>query len=306
MSKTIGEIFFSMASALGLPQDDPSLEAIKNNKELFTSSASQALENLYEKEFITVTAAKNNGEIKKHFNGLALGTIDNKLDEMMTEFGFDDNTKAEIKKQDSTYKRNETLIRKLKAASEKADKAPDGKEKDKLLKEVENLNQQILQTASDFEKKLQDNDNKWIEKIYGKVLTSKLTERPLIDSFDGGKTKIPQDLILNTAKGYLEKAYSEKGAKPIFDHDKEEIKLVQAANPELPYMENHKVVSFDQFRDSVLANNNLIKVTTTPTPRFTTPTITTPEKPLSPRDQRMLQQADEALENLKNAPSVLG
>lgn len=303
MAKTAGEILFSFATALGVPADDASLEAIKNSKELFSISLTPAFEQAYEKEFITVTAAKNNGEIKKHYNGLALGTIDNKNDELMAEWGLDDATKAEIKKQDSTYKRTETLLRKLKSLSEKAAAAPDGKEKDKMLVEIQSLNAKISDNEAKFKQDLEAQAHKWQEDFSAMVMESKLSERPLIDSFNG-KDPIPRELVLNTAKQYIDRDAVKKGVKIVYNHAKKDFDLVQASNPELPYMEDHKPVSFNEFRDKVLANEKLIKVTTTGTaPKFTQTTTTAAPVQESQRTVYIQEKVDSALNDLRNAPA---
>ncbi len=298
MSKTAGEVLFSIATALGVPSDDPSLESIKNSKELFSISLTPAFEQAYEKEFITVTAAKNNGEIKKHYNGLALGTIDSKNDEIMAEMGLPADTIAEIKKQDSTYKRTEALIRKVKSLNEKAATAPDGKEKDKLVLEIQALNNKIAEGETKFKQDLLAEAQKWQDDFSQMVMESKLSERPLIDSF-------PREIVLSTAKEYLQRDATTKGAKLVYNHAKKDFDLVQASNPELPYMEDHKPVSFTDFKDKVLANAKLLKVTTTgATPKFTQST-TTAQVPVqeSQRTTNIREKVDSALEDLRNAPA---
>lgn len=291
---TAGELLYAFAQALSVPPE--SLEAIKNNADLFKITIPKELGESYTKNFTTLDSAKQNGELKKHFYGLSLKPIDNKLDEVMTEFGLDDEAQREIKSQDSTYKRNEALIRKLYTTSQKAATATTAKDKDKFQEEITKLNSQILASQTEFQGKLAEAESKWIQKVSGMVMDSKISERNLTDQF-------PRDVVMMSAKGLIEKKAAEKGAKIIFDKDTMQYKMVQAANPDLEYTENHKNVTFDDFRDTVLAENKLLKVTAAPATTIQTPrTQIQPDRPMSPMQQRIKAQQEADYEAFKNAP----
>lgn len=292
---TAGELLYAFAQALSVPEE--SLEAIKNNADLFKITIPKELGDNYTKNFTTLDSAKQNGELKKHFYGLSLKPIDSKLDEVMTEFGLDDEAQREIKSQDSTYKRNEALIRKLHSISTKAAAATTSKDKDKFQEEITKLNSQILANQTQFQAQLAEAEGKWVNKVSGMIMDSKINERPLTDQF-------PRDVVVMSAKGLIEKRANDKGAKIVFDKDNMKYKLVQAANPDLEYTENHKGVSFDDFRDTVLAENKLLKVSgTTPvTPANVARTPSQPERPMSPMQQRIKAQQEADYEAFKNAP----
>lgn len=292
---TAGELLYAFAQALSVPEE--SLEAIKNNADLFKITIPKELGDNYTKNFTTLDSAKQNGELKKHFYGLSLKPIDSKLDEVMTEFGLDDEAQREIKSQDSTYKRNEALIRKLHTISQKAAAATTSKDKDKFQEEITKLNSQILANQSQFQAQLAEAEGKWVSKVSGMIMDSKINERPLTDQF-------PRDVVVMSAKGLIEKRANDKGAKIVFDKDNMKYKLVQAANPDLEYTENHKGVSFDDFRDTVLAENKLLKVSGTipVTPQQFQRTPSQPERPMSPMQQRIKAQQEADYEAFKNAP----
>lgn len=294
---TAGELLYTFAQALNVPE--ASLEAIKNNADLFKITIPKEIGEQYQKNFTTVDSAKQSAELKKHFYGLSLKPIDSKLDEIMDEFGIDEDTQREIKGQDSTYKRNESLMRKLHAASQKAAAASTSKDKDKFQSEIDKLNAQILDNQSKFQNQISEAENKWLSKVSNMVMDAKISERPLTDVF-------PKDVIVNSAKQLIEKKAAEKGAKIIFDKDSMQYKLVQLANPDLAFTDNHKNVTFDDFRDSVLAENKLLKVTaaTHPaTPGRSPMTPSTPsDRPMSPLQQRIKMQQEADYEAFKNAP----
>lgn len=294
---TAGELLYTFAQALNVPE--ASLEAIKNNADLFKITIPKEIGEQYQKNFTTVDSAKQSAELKKHFYGLSLKPIDSKLDEIMDEFGIDEDTQREIKGQDSTYKRNESLMRKLHAASQKAAAASTSKDKDKFQSEIDKLNAQILDNQSKFQNQISEAENKWLSKVSNMVMDAKISERPLTDVF-------PKDVIVNSAKQLIEKKAAEKGAKIIFDKDSMQYKLVQLANPDLAFTDNHKNVTFDDFRDSVLAENKLLKVTaaTHPaTPGRSPMTHSTPsDRPMSPLQQRIKMQQEADYEAFKNAP----
>ncbi len=204
---------------------------------------------------MTLEAAKNNSTLEAHFKGKALSPIEGELKKLMDEYGLDDAAKAEILADPSTYKKLPALLKKVadlkdaKAAAAPADKKA-------LQDKITELNQSILAVKADFESQLKAADLKAENQILDFAIAAELGSKTYSDA-------IPEGIRLSGANELLKKELAAKGLKAIRTSDNK-IKLVQAANPDLTYMENNKEVVFGDFATSAV--RPMLKVSDAPPP----------------------------------------
>ena len=199
---------------------------------------------------MTETEAKTNYNIKKHFTATALGSVDSKINDLLNEFGFDEETKGQVLAEQSTFNRIPLLAKAISDAKEKAITSTGGEKKALVEKIAE------LQNLLNAEKEARKSD---IEKVNSQW-QSQLTEKELYAMFSqyNYALDLDKDVTISTAKGLWEKKLKEKGGKYMFTNDG--LKLVNAEAPDLPFTIDNKTVDVKSFTENVLAEAKLLKV----------------------------------------------
>lgn len=187
---------------------------------------------------LTLDGAKNNSHLKDHFTRNSLLPIDSEVERLATEFGYDSSTIDELKAEKSTYKKITKLAAKIKEL-EVAKAWGDKKGKDALTIEVEKLNAQILSERKTWEEKVAATQAEAANSVLDFAVSAELAGQVYADA-------IPESIRVTGAKDLLAKELAAKGAK-IIRTPENKIKIVNAANPELTYMENNKEVPFVDF-----------------------------------------------------------
>ncbi len=197
-------------------------------------------------------AAKNNAKLASHFKAQALLPADSEIQSILESLGLEDADKQEFATEKSTYKKIGKLVEKVKALEAKKSGATTSADKKALTDEIAKLNGTINDVKSQYEAKLkaaEDNANNAILQYAQEAL---LNGKPYADT-------IPEAIRVTSALQLVNKELSAKGAKAVRGADGS-IKLVQSANPDLEYLENHKAVGYGEFSDRVLSTHAMLKV----------------------------------------------
>ena len=208
-----------------------------------------------------IDAAKQNSTLKGYFHAQALSVPDKAIEEVLEEMQFDDATRAEFKNEKSTpakvKKLAQTIAAKNKALIEELEKKSGSKDSNeriqKLSEEIKNLNQSLLDKDAQWQTKLTEAEKREQDKAQN------FAKRMILANKNYADDKREKELNVEFADLVLQKELAAKKAVAIFNSDGT-FKLVQAENPDLEYMENHKPISFGDFVDRSLANHNLLKV----------------------------------------------
>lgn len=208
-----------------------------------------------------IDAAKQNSQLKGYFHAQALSVPDKAIEEVLEEMQFDEATRAEFKNEKSTpakvKKLAQTIAAKNKALIEEVEKKSNSKDSNeriqKLSEEIKNLNQSLLDKDTQWQTKLTEAEKREQQKA------QTFAKRMILANKNYADDKRDKELNVEFADLVLQKELAAKKAVAIFNQDGT-FKLVQAENPDLEYMENHKPISFGDFVDRTLANNNLLKV----------------------------------------------
>lgn len=203
---------------------------------------------------ISIAAAKDNfPELKNHYTKQALDGIDKELLSLIEDFQVDEQNKAEILAEKSTYKRAPLLTRRLIELERKKVSATSGKDKQEIQKQIDDL-QALLKTKTEQ----LENEKKSFEqqRIQDKINWKKHV------LFSGIKT-IHDELDPETRNTILDsqiqKALQDNGVKFVID---DQGNFVLLRNDGTNYFgENHQQIKPAQFIEQVLAKNKQIKVT---------------------------------------------
>lgn len=207
-------------------------------------------------------SAKQNSQLKGYFHSQALSVPDKAINEVLEDMQFDDTVKHEFQNEKSTPAKIKKLAEKIEAKNkaliaeiEKNSSSKDSKERiENLSNEIKKLNADLLAKDNEWQGKLKEVEERSLTDKENYLLRSILAAKKYADK------ERAQEVNVDIANLLLEKELSAKKAKRVLNPDGS-FKLVQADNPDLEYMENHKSIPFGDFVDRTLANNKMLEVT---------------------------------------------
>jgi hypothetical protein len=267
-------------------------DLLSSNSQIDDSVGTPLLD--YVNSSMSLESAKNSPALEVHFKGKTLSPMESELENLMSEYGLDDASKAELKLEKSTYKKVGALTKKI-ADLQAAKVGASSGDKKALQDEINKLNQSILTAKTDFEAQVakvkQDAENE----ILDFAVTSELSAKTYSEA-------IPEAIRLNGANELLRSKLAEKNLKAV--RDGKNIKLVYSDKPDLVYMEDNKAVNFSDFATSAV--RPMLKVSdvtpqgnTQPTNRIITDSKT--NKGLKSVSDFNLQQAENFAKNSAHA-----
>lgn len=248
----IGEFLNTMAAKLGA-QQNPHLVSLLANNQLTQAEIHDDLANLLNTGLMSLDGAKNNSDVQNHFKPIILKGVDERLDAIAKQFGFE----TELAAEKSTYKRAEIIASKMQALID-AEKNKNGQPSEK----ENQLNQQLQQLQSQLQTAIaaKDGEIAQLKQAHESQLLSMLIDAELGDK-PYANDAIPRNVNVMTARNLVDAMLKEKGVIAINDNGT--LRLKQAANPTLDYMdEGFKPVSFSSFADKVLADSKMLRVST--------------------------------------------
>lgn len=280
---TLAEFIQELSERVQIDAADEQLKALVMNPALSNLQVPSNVAQSVAQRLMTENEAKINPVVKKHFTGTALSTVDSKIKDLLDEFSFDEETKASILTEQSTYNRIPMLAKAIADAKDRSISATGG-EKKALVDKISEL-QNLLNAEKEARKSDINNVNSQWE--------SKLTEKELYAMFSqyNYALDLDKDITISTAKGLWEKKLRERGGKYMFTNDG--LKLVNAEAPDLPFTIDNKTVDVKSFTENVLAEAKLLKVQgTAPAPVATsTPTPTNVNKASAPAAKSAMSKA---------------
>lgn len=247
----LGDFLNTLAAKTGM-QNDPGLVDLLSNSELANQHVSDDFANAMDTALMSLEGAKNNRDLLNHYKPIILKAADEKFAILAEKYGIVN----EMQGEQSTYKKIDILENRLAAKmaelESKAGKGAQSEETARLVKQIENLQKQIIevQTAKDTElAKLRDQHTKQQLDM-------------LVNIELNGKRYANQDLgdtNITIGRALVEKALKEQNA--VLVNEGGVLKLKQADNPQLDYVDSgFKPVTFGDFTNRVLAEKHLLEV----------------------------------------------
>ena len=249
----LGDFLNTMASKTGLQNDPTFVAFLQANPQLAGLELDDKVAVPMNTGLMSLEGAKNNTDVKKHFDALVLNAIDGKLNPLAAEYG----ATAEFESEKSTYKRIDILTQKIAAKiaeikGSSSDASKDAEVK-RLNDELQKLQQQLTSLTTD-----KDNEIANIKSAHAKEMLSTLIDINLSGKSYANKA-VDAKTNLTIAKAILDSKLAERGA--IIINDGGTLKLKNANAPELDLLdEGNKPLSFAQFTDKVLADAKLLEV----------------------------------------------
>lgn len=220
-----------------------------------------------------LNGARNHPALNADITKRVLTPVEKIISALLDEHSLDD-LKNEFATEKSTYKKLESLIPKLLEKSGDKSKGSDA-DKQRLLDEIKKLNSEKAAADETYKKEISSVKSEAANSILNYAVGA------VLEGKNYALETLPKKVNAMTALNLLNSEMQTIGAKMVRTTEGA-IKLVRTDNPELEYMESNKPVQFDSFVDSILAKNNLLKVSD-PNPKKA-PGYT-PQKTVIPNEQ---------------------
>lgn len=246
----IGELINAQAIKSGIASDNDALKDFLSNSEINKIVIPDEIAAKIQSSLLTVEQAKTNADLKRHFSANALDAVDAKIKAIIEEYGLDDDAKAKLEAEKSSYSKINILAKELQAAELKKVSATGG-DKKVLVEEIAKLNAAIIKAEADARNLVSSTKAENDARITDIMLESHLS------SYDYGNG-MPKDVNVLTAKALLSEALAAGKAKAILDGKR--FVLVNAEDTSLPYNENHAPVEFNTFATRLLNEKKMLKV----------------------------------------------
>ena len=253
----LAEVLKSIALQSGVSEtefksvlDNPALASIEVADDVSTKLIAPRL---------SMDAAKNNHDLKKHFTALALNGVDAELERTATEMGI---SVDDLKALDSTSKRIGHLTKAIQEAESKKSGSK-GADTEKLTKQIEALNADILKERNDKIAELKAKDDSL------ETERTDWTANGILSNFEYA-TAVDKDINVTVAKALINKELQSKGLK--VTRKDNVLSLLTAEGTE--YFENNAKVGYQDFATKVVANAKLLKASNSTPPAKGTPTRT--------------------------------
>lgn len=203
---------------------------------------------------LTIKAATNNHPaVKKKYTAEVLNGIDAQIERMMDEYQFDDDAKSELKTEQSTSKRIDAFVKRIKALSAKKDDTVDTGKASKLQQEISDLHEKLRAEQEKAKQEKQNFENQvkqiHIQSKVGALLSGYKTV------FDDLETDAKNAAI----NSLLSKSLQDSDADWTFD-EKGSLSLIKKDGTNL-FGDNHTVITPQSFIDRTLSK--ILKVTNT-------------------------------------------
>lgn len=209
---------------------------------------------------LTLEAAKNNPDIKKHFTAQALNTVDTGLYEYAEEYKeIPEATISAIRAEKSSYKKVRMMLDALKgieAAKAGAGKGASSETQQQLdarKQRIDELTAELMQNKTTSEQRIDEARREAQNRILNYAQNSEL----------GMKKFAQEDLDMSTnvlvARQIVDAYLRQIGASPMAGDDGT-IRLVQASDPEMDFMLENKRTTYSALSDKILGEKKLLKV----------------------------------------------
>lgn len=206
---------------------------------------------------LTIKAATNNHpEVRKVYVAQALNGADARIEQLMSEFGFDEETMAAIKAEETTFKRIDSFAKKIKELGDKKAQATDPGKVTSLQQQINDLHAKV-KAEQDAAAALKTTYEGQIKGIH---IQSKLSS--ILGGYKTVYDELPADAKEAAINALLQKNLQDSAAEFTFDENGN-LAIVKKDGTNL-FGDNHTQLTPTAFIDKSLSK--ILKVTTPANP----------------------------------------
>lgn len=254
---TIGGFISELALVTG-NKDLAQLQTFLANKDIADAVIPDEIANGIKGGMLTMESARHNADLKNHYTAQAYNGIDANLEKLLIDSGYSSDVITSVKEQKKTTDRIATAINKIKELEVQKINTSGGDKKalqekiDELTEQVRNLNLSVVKEKENADKIAATKDREAEDMIKDFVISNHFM------GYDYANEKMPKKSQVTFVKMLLQDKLKELGLKVNFDKQTGQVKLL--TNTEQDYYKDNKPVTFEQFSDSLLADNHLLKI----------------------------------------------
>ena len=285
----LSELIEQAAIRSGIQNTDPALIALLGNPAISAIEVDDTIAKSVSANLMDLNAAKANPLVKAHFTSTALSTVDQKIQDFITEYGLPEDILSDKSTYNKLDKMKEAIKEKLASAGKKTD-SPEAKQ------QIEALQTQLNSLKTEKEQAVQEVYQKWESEKLNNAISNQFNSYEWNDS-------IPVALRSpSVIKGLLDQELQASKAK--IKNVDGQLQLVNAEDESLPYYSNNQAVDFKGFTDAFMSKNNFLKTVATTGQTTTFNTTVEPQgqtKRMPSYQQTAISANNKALEEmLKN------
>jgi hypothetical protein len=271
----LGEVILNLVKKTGFPHTDANLKEIAALTTPVPDEVEEALSSLMNNQEAEAWA-KGQVSIKNHYTAQAYNGIDKNIISNAEKFGFSEDEIEQLKAERNTGKKQDMFTAILNSRLEEAKKnaATAKKDKDpeleaKFIEEQKQLRSQLNKQKEEHENALKAKDQEIYNFKKNSRISSVLNSQKWSDNY-------PEHLRNELGLLAIQKKLEKEGATLALD-EKDEIKIVRADNPDMPYFDSsNKIPNFTEFATKTLSENKFLAVSTPVQPNTTIKPLVAP------------------------------
>ena len=231
----------------------PHLISLLSNSEIANREIADEFAHSLDTNLMSLEGAKNNPAVLNHYKPIILKAVDDKFAVIAEKYGISE----ELLIEKSSYKKFDILEigieKKIKELEAKQGTTGDKEKEAKMTAQLQELQGKLQQLNETKAAEISQLTGKYENEITEMFVNNQLA------SVKFATKDLPASVNTQIARTLIDSQLKTNGAKLVRVDG--ELRLVQAANPEMAYVDaGFKPVSFSDFSNKVLADNKLLKV----------------------------------------------
>lgn len=262
MPKKLGEVLKSLSGKAGVNADDDTLKKLLAMQEVSLFELPDEIANALEQKLLTEESAVANPIVRSKVFAEALNGVDAELDNVVNDFGFDDNFKTAYKgiqknTNEKVRKIKEGLKAQLEEAKKKANSSGDPADKTKVTA----LENQIKELTTNAQAKDRMHAQE-LENLKSQALSDKkqFTLKSVLSGKPLPKNGLSPEVNIQVAKTLVESEMAKHGLQFLFDDAGNLILKQKKDGAEIDYFVDNKKMDAGSFIDGVLSQNKFVHV----------------------------------------------
>lgn len=242
-----------MIKKSGLTEDNEKVKSLLSNEALKGIEVDADVAGAINSNLISFESAKANPDLRKHYVGQALSTMESKYKELIPSLGYDETEFAEELAGQNTYEKPAAIAKKIKALEEKRAAAAAG-DKGAYTKQIADLNAALAAKDQKHTSEKAQLISQQMDELRSLHLQTKIAGMNLSKTIPG-----TPEMRLKYAIDNLNAELEKDGGMVALRENK--LKLVSKTDPDMPFNIDHLPADFDTYAQKKFNDLGLLDIT---------------------------------------------
>lgn len=249
----LGDLFKSLATKAGinvneLATKDPAFASLL----AVAAEVPDEIAGQMETTLLTMAAAKNNGELKKHYFAQALDGVDSVIEKVAKKRGIPDEVWTALTGEKNSMKRLEMLDDKIAELQAAKIATTDKTDKTEFQRQIDTLQKELKEAKEAHTAEISRRETEFSTKETGLMINAILAGKNFANK------DVPQNVNILVARSLLDQKLAAEGAKVVNDNGV--IKILKQDGSDY-FDRTHNKVDVGTFLDGVLSTNKMLAIT---------------------------------------------